>query len=160
MFADDCVLYKNGKKWEPIHETLQRALDIYVEWGEDHNLKLNVSKTKAMYISNSYKKGDIECHAPFNVGNRQILFVNKFCYLGCIIDNEMTMVSEYKFVYHRVEHKIFLLGKLRYFIDKRAALMVYKQAILPFLDYAGFVLLSWAIKKICKYYRIMPFVYA
>ena len=43
----------------------------------------------------------------------------------------MTMVPEYKSVYRRIEHKIFLLGKLRYFIDRRAALLVYKQAILP-----------------------------
>ena len=52
------------------------------------------------------------------------------------------MVPEYKYVYRRIKHKIFLLSKLRYFIDRRAALLVYKQAILPYLDYAGFVLLS------------------
>ena len=142
MFADDCVLYKSGKNWGLIFNELQRALNVYVDWGEDHNLKLNVSKTKAMYICNSDKKGEIECHAPFNAGNRPILFVNKFCYLGCIIDNELNMVPEYKSVYRRIEHKVFLLGKLRYFIDSRAALLVYKQTILPFLDYAGFVLLT------------------
>ena len=142
MFADDCVLYKSGKNWGLIYDALQQALDTYVGWGEDHNLRLNVTKTKAMFISNTYKAREIECHAHFNAGNRQILFVNKFCYLGCIIDNEMTMVPEYKAVYRRVEHKIFMLGKLRYFIDKRAALLVYKQAILPFMDYAAFVLMS------------------
>ena len=78
---------------------------------------------------------------PFNAGNRPISFVNKCCYLGCIIDNELTMVPEYKSVYRRIEHKVFLLGKLKYFIDSRAVLLVYKQTILPFLNYAGFVLL-------------------
>ena len=141
MFADDCVLYKSGKNWGTIQNALQQALDIYVNWGEDHNLRLNVNKTKAMYISDSCTAREIECHAHFNAGNRPILFVNRFCYLGCIIDNEMTMVPEYKAVYRRVEHKIFMLGKLRYFFDKRAALLVYKQAILPFLDYAAFVLM-------------------
>ena len=142
MFADDCVLYKSGKNWGPIQEALQQALNVYVRWGEDHNLKLNVTKTKAMYIASSYEREEIERHAPFNAGNRSITFVNRFCYLGCIIDNKMSMVPEYKAVYRKVEHKIFLLGKLRYFIDKRAALLVYKQAILPFLDYAGFILIS------------------
>ena len=52
------------------------------------------------------------------------------------------MVTEYKAVYRRVEHTIFMLGiKLRYFLDKRAALLVHKQAILPFLDYAGFMII-------------------
>ena len=82
----------------------------YVNWGEDPNLKLNVPKTKAMYINNSDKKEEVEGYAPFNAGNRPISFVNK-CYLGYILYNEMTMVPEYKFVYRRVEHKVFLLGK-------------------------------------------------
>ena len=35
-----------------------------------------------------------------------------------------------------------MLGKLRYFLDKRATLLVYKQAILPIIDYANFLLVS------------------
>ena len=142
MFADDCVLYESGKRWDTIHNSLQEALNVYVNWGEDHNLRLNVSKTKAMYISTTYKMNEIENHAPFNAGNSNILFVKKFCYLGFILDNELSMLPEYKAVYRRIEHKVYMLGKLRYFIDKKAALLVYKQAILPYLDYAGFVLLA------------------
>ena len=59
-FADDCVLYKSGKNWGLIFDELQRALNKYVKWGEDHNLKLNVSKTKAMCICNSGRKGEID----------------------------------------------------------------------------------------------------
>ena len=132
----------------PIQEILHQALNVYVEWGVDHNLRLNVTKTKAVYISNTYKKGESERHAYFNAGNRPILFTNEFSFLGCIIDNEMITVPGYKAVYRGVEHKIFMLGKLRDFVDRRAALLVYKQAVLPFLDYAGFVLLSCG--KGCK----------
>ena len=34
------------------------------------------------------------------------------------------------------------LGKLRYFVDKKTALLIYKQAILPYFDYSGFMLTS------------------
>ena len=54
------------------------------------------------------------------------------------------MVPEYKAVYRRVEHKIFKLGKLRYVIDRRAALLVYICRLYitaPGL-YAAFVLIS------------------
>ena len=142
MFADDCVLYKSGKNWHDIYVLLQRALDTYIEWGEDHNLRLNVNKTKAMYICSNAMLGRIQGHTPFNAGNRPIMYVNKFCYLGCIIDDKLSMEHEYKAAYRRVEHKIFMLSKLRYFIDKKAALLVYKQAILPFIDYAGFMLMA------------------
>ena len=35
-----------------------------------------------------------------------------------------------------------MLGKLRYLVDKKSAVLIYKQTILPYLDYVGFVLLS------------------
>ena len=35
-----------------------------------------------------------------------------------------------------------MLGKLRYLVDTKLALLIYKQTILPYLDYVGFVLLS------------------
>ena len=142
MFADDCVLYQSGNSWGPVRNSLQKALETYVAWGNDHNLSLNIAKTKAMYICSNHKRRELDDHAPFNAGYRTISFVNNFSYLGCIIDNELTTMPEYKAVYRRIEHKIFLLSKLRYFIDKRAALLVYKQAILPYVDYAGFMLTS------------------
>ena len=57
-----------------------------------------------------------------------------------LFDSGLTMVPEYNAVYRRVEHKAFLLRKLRYFMDKKASLLVYKQAILPYIDNAGFIL--------------------
>ena len=142
MFADDCVLYKSGNSWGPVRQSLQDALNIYIAWGNDHNLTLNVSKTKAMVVCTEQKRVEIGDPAPFSAGNRPIFFVSHFCYLGAIIDNEMSMSQEYKSVYRKVEHKIFMLGKLRYFLDRKSALLVYKQAILPLIDYASFLLLS------------------
>ena len=43
--------------------------------------------------------------APFNAGNSNICFVDNFCYLGCIIDKELTMIPHYKAVYRCVEQK-------------------------------------------------------
>ena len=52
------------------------------------------------------------------------------------------MTNEYKAVYRKAERKIFMLGKLRYFVDKKTALLIYKQAVLPYFDYGGFLLVS------------------
>ena len=42
----------------------------------------------------------------------------------------------------RVLNKLFNLRKLRYYINEKGALAIYKQTILPLLDYAGFLLIS------------------
>ena len=142
MFANDCVLYKSGKDWNDVQYCLQTDLDVYIEWGREYNLHLNASKSKAMLVCNSNDRIVIGDPAPFNAGNRQIMFVHSYCYLGCVINDELTILNEYKAVYRKAERKVYMLGKLRYFINKETALLIYKQAVLPYFDYGGFLLLS------------------
>ena len=167
MFADDCVLYSRGKSWNAIHCELQRGLDTYITWGKEHNLSLNAKKTKAMLVCNSAQRDIIIDPVPFNAGNSTISFVETFCYLGCKIDSGLTMLPALKDVYRKVEQKVYMLGKLRYLVDKKSAVLIYKQTILPHLDYIGFVLLSCNIGdrrslqtlqnnalRLCLHYRL------
>ena len=89
-----------------------------------------------MIVCNSVKRAQLIDPAHFNAGNSIISFVDNFCYLN------LTMVPALKDIYRKVEQKIYLLGKLRYLVDKSSAVLIYKQTILPYLDYTGFVLLS------------------
>ena len=142
MFADDCVLYTSHKDWNVVKNRIQTDLDMYIKWGQKYNLLLNASKSKAMLICSAAARNHIGSPAPFNAGNRQIAFIHSYCNLGCIIDNELTLTNEYKSVYMKIERKIYMLGKLRYFINEYTALLVYKQAILPYFDYASFLMVS------------------
>ena len=142
MFADDCVLYKSGARWDDIHAPLQSMFDAYISWGSDHCLRLNAEKTKCMIVANEGKLRQIIDPASFNAGNRQIMFVNRFSYLGIVIDDEMTLEPLYKNICRQVEQKLFMLRKIRRHLTKFAAISLYKQMILPLFDYAGFLLLS------------------
>ena len=51
-------------------------------------------------------------------------------------------------MYRKVECKVYMLGKLRYYIDKKTSLLIYKQAVLPYFDYGGFLLVSANRKQI------------
>ena len=142
MFADDCVLYKSGKDWNVVKNCLQNDLDVYIKWGKEHNLLLNASKSKAMLICNRNARAVIGDPAPFNAGNRQIMFVHNYCYLGCVLNDEFTITNEYKAVYRKAERKVYMLGKLRYYVNSETALLIYKQAVLPYFDYGGFLLMA------------------
>ena len=96
-------------------------------------------------IGNRAKLKNLTSHAPFNAGNRLIMFVNQFVYLGITLDDEMTLESLYTNVVRQTEQKLFTLRKLRRYVTKSAAICVYKQMILPILDYAGFMLISCSI---------------
>ena len=142
MFTDDCVLYTSGADWNDVKGRLQKDLDVYVNWGKKYNLVLNAMKSKAMLIYNNAIRHLIGSPAPFNASNRNMTFVRSYCYLGCVIDDKLTINKEYKPVYRKVERKVYMLGKLRYFVDKHTALLIYKQAVLSYFDYGGFLLLS------------------
>ena len=66
-------------------------------------------------------------------------------------------------VKRRVENKIFTLSKIRRYIDNKTALLIYKQAILPPVEYAGFVLASCNVGqnralRLCKRYYLLDMV--
>ena len=74
--------------------------------------------------------------------NCNIKFVRHCTYLGVVIDNSMSLVPLINNVKKKVSNKIFMLKKLRKYITVEAAVLIYKQMILPLIDYAGFLLIS------------------
>ena len=70
-------------------------------------------------------------------------------------------------VKRRMENIIFVLSKIRKYIDDKTAILVYKQAVLPLVEYADFVLISCTIGqrydlhvlqnnalRLCEIYRL------
>ena len=70
------------------------------------------------------------------------MFVKRFSYLGIILDEELLLEPLYKNVCRQIEQKLFMLRKVCRYITTYAAISLYKQMILPLLDYSGFLLLS------------------
>ena len=124
-----------------------------------------------MIICNPAQRVTLIDPARFNAGNSIISFVENFCYLGCIIHSGLTMSPALKDAYRKVEQKIYMLGKLRYLVDKKSAVLTYKQTVLPYLDYVGFVLLSCNVGarnslqtlqnnalRLCLHYRLVDHI--
>ena len=105
-------------------------------------MHLNASKTKTMLISSTTHQS---LYQPISTMGKAIQFVNNFNYLGVIIDNHLIFTPYYNLVKRRMENKIFVMTKIRKYVDNRTALLIYKQAVLPLFEYAGFVLISCTI---------------
>ena len=142
MFADDCVLYKSDANCDHILSCLQHSLDNYVKWGKENNMYLNANKSKTMLI-NPTNGNDL--YRPLLTDGKHIGFVNTFNYLGVLLDDHLTFQPYYNMVKRRMENKIFVMSKIRKYVDNKTALLIYKQAVLPLVEYAGFVLISCTI---------------
>ena len=82
---------------------------------------------------------------PLQLYNKDVPFVKTYNYLGVTSDSEMTLRPFYNQVKKIAYGKIFNLIKIRRYITEYAAVMIYKHTILPYLEYAGFLLISCSL---------------
>ena len=142
LFADDCVLYLSGNNWPCIHRKMQRDFEAIIQWTFQNSLRLNSNKTKAMIIGNRNKLATVSSPNAFQMCGNAISWVTSHSYLGLVLDSTMTLTPLLKNIKKRISNKIFMLRKIRKFLTFNAAVSVYKQTILPIIDYAGFLLIS------------------
>ena len=142
LFADDCVMYLSGNNWNDIQRKMQLDFDAILEWTFRNSLRLNPSKSKAIIFGSRNKIANITFKTPFTMGRRQIGFVNNHTYLGIKLDSIMSLGALTKDIRKKITNKIFMLRKIRKYLTFEAAVAVYKQTILPIIDYTGCMLIS------------------
>ena len=142
LFADDCVIYFSGNIWKNVFDILQSDLNNVSTWLLDNGLRLNTAKTKALIIGSRSKLNFIKDPTLFVSNNCQIDFITQYDYLGTIFDSDMSLLPLYKRTLKLASNKIFLLRKIRKYIDYNTAISIYKQTILPIFDYSVFLLMS------------------
>ena len=147
MYADDCVMYYAHNSIQSVKNRLERNLVYVYNWCVSNRLRLNSSKTKVMYTSTQFRLDRVQ-KCPLICGNDIIGHVYSYVYLGIFLDAGMSMIQYATHLYNRVQIKLFTLSKIRKFIDKSVATIIYKQTILPIFDYGGFLLDSSTQKTI------------
>ena len=90
-------------------------------------------------IGSNFKLTNLALADRFKLGNVPLKNETTFNYLGIVLDDKMTLFSK---VIKIVSTKIYNLVRIRNLIDVNCALTIYKQTILPLLDYSGFMLIS------------------
>ena len=77
-----------------------------------------------------------------SLNNVLIESVQSYIYLGVVFESELSMNPHLIKVHECVHRKLFRLRKIRKYLNESASLQVYKQTILPSLDYCGFLAMS------------------
>ena len=162
MYADDCVLYLSGNNWDIMRDKVQEDLDCFEHWGELNNLHLNVKKTKHLFIGTRSKLSKFSNVDPLKLYDKDVAIVTQYNYLGVILDSEMTLRPFINYIKKTVSHKIFTLAKIRECVTEHAAVMIYKLTILPYIEYAGFLVISCTVMSdvIYKFVKMMLCEYA
>ena len=78
----------------------------------------------------------------FQIGGTALQRTQTYTYLGIKLDEQLSLEAHANELIRKVSHKIDQLTKIRTFIAKRAAILIYKNMILPILEYADVFLHS------------------
>ena len=136
LFADDCVLYYSGNNWNTVQTVLQQELNFFENWAMRNMKKLNSTKSQALIVGTRNKLSKTHDPVPFRIQNHDVKYVTKYNYLGIVLDADMSLTPLCKTISTRVNDKIYMLRKIGKYLTYKASCQIYKQVILPILDYA------------------------
>lgn len=123
MFADDSVIVSRGFTPSKASDKLNKDLKLVTSYFNRLQLLLNLRKTKIMNF-------DLDKFGDIISGDIVMGTVDSFKYLGLYIDNKLTFTQLANFRFKQVNHKLFLLRKIRGNMDAKTSLQIYKSMAL------------------------------
>ena len=153
FYADDMVLYTGKKKLSQAAADLQKDLDALTKWSSANDIYVNTQKTKTMFYGSRARLCS-EKLPDFKINGNIIKRAKTYTYLGIKLDEQLSMETHANILTKKVSYKVYQLTKIRSFISKRAALLIYKNMILPILEY-GDIFLHSAPKAIRKKLQVL-----
>ena len=137
MYADDVVFYVAHDVLASACELLQDDATSVFNWFTGSGLCINTDKTKV--IAFTYDKPSVPHVLSVSMGLSTLETCSQYEYLGVIIDNKLTLEYGINKTVNNSNYRNVMLRKMRTKMSKHTATLVYKQTILPVLDYCGYL---------------------
>ena len=138
LYADDAVLYVSSNDEQRLRNVMQNCLNDVTSWCVVNQINLNVSKTKLCCYGRrqSLKRINLNIHLK----NNPLNVCHQYNYLGIILDETMNMIANFNKIFKKYSYKLFQFSKIRHFLQTDVRILVYKQTILPLVEYVSYML--------------------
>ena len=137
MFADDTTLSVSGTSTNIVTNTLQKSLDELNCWCLSNYMVLNPLKTKYMVITTRQKHQLHPLSLSLSLGTMPVERVTEHKVLGVIIDEHIDWNAHLQKLCHKVSSSLFLLSKLRQYVDTQACRIFFHAHILSHINYGS-----------------------
>ena len=153
LYADDAVIFCSNFDPYFIKTRLERSLTAIFNWCQKNYININVHKTKfCIYGTRSLVKQYTD--VQLGSGDHQIVKCQQYNYLGVKLDECLNLKANFKGIFKKFSHKIYKLGKIKRYIDTCNRVLVYKQTILPLVEYVSFMLLFNSSQEVDKLQKL------
>ena len=144
-YADDTVIYLSDKDVVIIENELIEDLSRISTYFNENELIINLKKGKkeAMLFGTTKRLSGVTKQFTVTYQDKIVNYVEKYKYLGNIIDKNLTLQSNFKASYKKASGRLMLLSKLRSYLNVEAAKKVYMIMIVPLLTYSGTIHLNF-----------------
>ena len=146
LYADDTVLYLANTDFARTVCKVQTDMDALSLWCTENGIQMNVDKTKIMVFGNS-KKIDKLPHFEIMVNNVPLQRALHYKYLGMTLDSQLNYNLHVQKIISNVTVKLKQFRRMRYFLDDKSALLIYKNMILPMIEYGDLFLVGTSIEN-------------
>src|SRR4029434_5829930 len=108
-FADDTTIV--GLITDSDESAYREEVDTLTTWCQDHNLSLNIIKTKKIIVD--YRRWQEEEHAPLHINGSKVEKVSCFRFLGVNISNDLIWSAHTDKVVKEARKRLFFLKRLK-----------------------------------------------
>ena len=145
FYADDTVILSSHKNIVKAFSNAQEDIDRLLSWCTLIGIHINVSKTKYMIFRGGKPVNPTSADGlplELDVHQKSLERVSSYPYLGVWLDEQINFNKHASSIIGRTTAKLYQLKKLRYLLNNKAALMIYKNMILPIVEYGNIYMRS------------------
>ena len=115
-------------------------------WCLTNGIQMNVDKTELMMFGNQ-KKIDQLPKFEIKVENLPLSVTPSYKYLGITLDSQLNYNTHVQQVITSVANKLRQFRRMRFFLDTKTATLIYKNMILPVLEYGDIFMVGTSVEN-------------
>ena len=125
---------KSGSSVEKVADDLNEEMENAVTWFENH-MSVNIGKTNAFFVSSAKIQSSIQENLPdIKIGTTKLEVSSKEKLLEVTIDNTLNWSSQVDATIKKCNSLLFLLGRIKIYLDIPTRILYFNSYILPHLD--------------------------
>ena len=133
LFADDTNLFYSHGNVSSLMSLINSELSMLNGWFQANKLSVNISKTNYIIFKARQRKKIFDFNLKIN--NKEINRVNEVCFLGVILDENLSWKAHISHVAHKVSKSIGIIYRSSFYLFKSALRMLYYALVYPYLQY-------------------------
>lgn len=147
LYADDVILISKNADPKIAVRELQEDLNRLYIWCCQNRLTPHAAKTQVIWFSLFSKLKELETLDVY-LNNIKLKYTRCVKYLGVWLDSDLTFRKNITETTNSGNFRVRKLASMRSNIDTTTAFTIYKQAILPVLEYCSFLCYSAPSKQV------------